>query len=87
MPNLLNEINISYTEVIILDKITAQMSGRIIDLKVNEGDTVSEGQTVIVLESMKMEMPITASISGTVKEVNCVTGDAVSSGALLMVIE
>ena len=86
MPNLLNEINISYTEVIILDKITAHMAGRIIDLKVNEGDTVSEGQTVIVLESMKMEMPITASISGTVKEVNCVTGDAVDIGAVLMEI-
>ncbi|MFH1974835.1 MAG: acetyl-CoA carboxylase biotin carboxyl carrier protein subunit [Pseudomonadota bacterium] len=70
-----------------MSKITAHMAGRIIDLMVNEGDTVAEGQTVIVLESMKMEMPITASISGTVKEVNCVTGDAVSSGALLMVIE
>lgn len=70
-----------------MGKITAQMAGRIIELKVNEGDSVVEGQTVIVLESMKMEMPITASISGTVKEVNCVTGDAVASGALLMEIE
>jgi len=70
-----------------LAKITAPMSGRIIDLKVNEGDTITEGQTVIVLEAMKMEMPITTTISGTVKVVNCVTGDAVASGALLMVIE
>jgi len=71
----------------ILGKITAQMAGRIHELKVSEGDSVVEGQTVIVLESMKMEMPITASISGTVKEVNCVTGDAVTGGALLMEIE
>jgi len=70
-----------------LGKITAQMAGRIIDLKVNEGDTVAEGQTVIVLESMKMEMPITAPISGTVKSVNFAAGDAVDSGALLMEIE
>lgn len=63
------------------------MAGRIIDLKVNEGDNVTEGQEVIVLESMKMEMPITATISGIVKAVNCVAGDAVTSGAVLIVIE
>jgi acetyl-CoA carboxylase biotin carboxyl carrier protein len=70
-----------------LAEITAHMAGRIIDIKVNEGDTVTEGQEVIVLESMKMEMPITATISGTVKAVNCVADDAVSSGAVLIVIE
>jgi len=63
-----------------LGKITAHMPGKIIDLKVNEGETV------IVLESMKLEMPISASIFGTVKEVNCVTGDAVDIGAVLMEI-
>lgn len=68
-------------------EITAHMAGRIIDLKVNEGDNVTEGQEVIVLESMKMEMPIIATISGTVKAVNCVEGDAVTSGAVLIVIE
>lgn len=68
-------------------EITAHMAGRIIDLKVNEGDNVTEGQEVIVLESMKMEMPITATISGIVKAVNCVAGDAVTSGAVLIVIE
>ena len=67
--------------------ITAHMAGRIIDLMVNEGDAVTEGQTVIILESMKMEMPITTSISGIVKTVNCLVGDAVSKGAKLMVIE
>ncbi len=63
------------------------MAGRIIDLMVNEGDTVTEGQTVIVLESMKMEMPITTPISGTVKLVNCVKDDAVDKGAILLEIE
>ena len=69
-----------------MEKITAHMAGRIIEVKVTAGDTVAEGQTVIVLESMKMEMPIPASLSGTVKEVHCGTGDAVASGAVLMEI-
>ena len=70
-----------------MGKITAHMAGKIIDLMVNEGDAVTEGQTVIVLESMKMEMPITTPISGTVKSVNCAKGDAVNKGALLIEIE
>ncbi len=70
-----------------MTEITAHMAGKIIDVKVNVGDTVNDGQEVIVLESMKMEMPITATISGIVKAVNCVAGDAVNNGAVLMVIE
>ena len=68
-------------------EITYPMPGKIIDVKVEVGDTVTEGDTVIVLEAMKMEMPIQSSVSGIVKEVNCSIGDAVAGEAVLMVIE
>ncbi len=70
-----------------MSEITYPMAGKIIDVKVKEGDTVAEGDIVIVLEAMKMEMPIKTTISGIVKKVNCSTGDAVAGEAVLMVIE
>jgi biotin carboxyl carrier protein len=71
----------------ILVEITYPMSGKIIDVKVKEGDAVVKGDTLIVLEAMKMEMPINTTISGIVKKVNCSTGDAVAGDSVLMVIE
>ena len=51
------------------------------------GDSVDEGDTLIIIESMKMEMPIEAMDPGTVKEVLCQEGQAVAEGQVLMVIE
>lgn len=70
-----------------MSEITYPMAGKIIEVKVKEGDTVAEGDIVIVLEAMKMEMPIKTTVSGIVKKVNCSTGDAVPGDAVLMVIE
>jgi len=67
--------------------ITAPMNGKVIDLKVNVGDTVSEGDEVVILEAMKMELPVVANGSGTVKEIKCNKGDAVEADAVLMVLE
>ena len=50
------------------------------------GDKVEEGQDVIILESMKMEIPITAEVSGTVKEVKVNIGDFVNEGDVLLVL-
>jgi biotin carboxyl carrier protein len=87
----LNPESIGFTHIdmegTIVGKITAPMAGRIIDVKANLGDTVNAGQEVIVLESMKMEMPINTTVSGIVQAVHCAPGDAVASGALLMEIE
>jgi biotin carboxyl carrier protein len=63
------------------------MGGKVIDVKVKAGDTVNEGDEVVILEAMKMELPIVANESGTVKEVKCKKGDAVEAEAVLVVLE
>jgi biotin carboxyl carrier protein len=63
------------------------MGGKVIDVKVNVGDAVNEGDEVLILEAMKMELPVVASESGTVKEVKCNKGDAVEAEAVLVVLE
>ncbi len=70
-----------------MSEISSPMGGKIIDVKVKEGDTVNEGDEVIILEAMKMELPVVANESGTVKEVKCNKGDAVEAEAVLVVLE
>jgi len=67
--------------------VTAPMAGKVIDVKVNVGDTVNEDDDLIILEAMKMEMPIVAPASGTVKEIKCNKGDSVGADDVLVVIE
>ncbi len=68
-------------------KITAPLPGTLVGIKVKVGDTVSAGQTLAVLEAMKMENNIDAPQGGTVKSVNVQAGATVMEGDLLMVIE
>ncbi len=68
-------------------EIIAPMGGKVIDVKVNPGDTVNEGDEVVIIEAMKMELPIVANASGTVKEVKCKKGDAVEADAVIVVLE
>ncbi|MEZ5266682.1 MAG: biotin/lipoyl-containing protein [Acidimicrobiales bacterium] len=63
------------------------MQGTIVKVLVNEGDAVEAGQTVVVLEAMKMENNIGAEKSGTVKSVKVKPGDTVGSGDVVVVIE
>jgi acetyl-CoA carboxylase biotin carboxyl carrier protein len=63
------------------------MAGKIIDVKVEVGDTVNEDDELLILEAMKMEMPIVAPTSGKVKEIKCKKGDAVVADDVLVVIE
>jgi acetyl-CoA carboxylase biotin carboxyl carrier protein len=64
--------------------IEAHITGTIWTYEVAVGDTVAEGDTVAVLESMKMEMPVEAELSGTVAELLCKQGEAVSEGQALL---
>jgi len=66
--------------------IIAAMPGTILDIKVNVGDTITRGQTLIILEAMKMENEIMASSDGTVQEILIAKGASVNSGDLLMVL-
>jgi len=63
------------------------MGGKILDVKVKVGDTVNEGDEVVILEAMKMELPVVSEASGTVKEVKCSQGDAVEADAVLVVLD
>jgi propionyl-CoA carboxylase alpha chain len=66
---------------------TARMPGKVIDLRVAAGDRVAPGQTLVVLEAMKMEHPMSATEAGVVSEVRVAVGDQVESGAVLLVVE
>ena len=67
--------------------ITAPMQGTVIKVLVTEGQTVAQGDAVLVLEAMKMENQIQADKTGTVSKINCKAGDTVGSGDVLLVIE
>jgi len=70
-----------------VSEIKAPMGGKVIDIKVNVGDSVADGEEVVIIEAMKMELPIVAEGSGTVKEVKCKKGEAVEADAVLVVLE
>ena len=67
-------------------KAESPMPGTILKVNVNVGDTVTEGQAIMVLEAMKMENEIPAPVSGKVVSVNVKQGDAVETGTVLAVI-
>lgn len=66
--------------------VNAPMPGSILEVKVNVGDNVNEGDVLVVLEAMKMENELTASQSGTVGQVLVKKGDTVNSGDPLIVL-
>ena len=69
-----------------MSDIIAPMGGKIIDVKVKVGDSVNDGDEVVILEAMKMELPVVASDSGAVKEIRCKKGDAVEADSVLIVL-
>ncbi|MBA2643826.1 MAG: biotin/lipoyl-binding carrier protein [Solirubrobacterales bacterium] len=68
-------------------EVEAHITGTVWKIEVSVGDAVEEGDTVAILESMKMEMPVEAEDEGTVKEILVAEGQAVSEGEVLMVLE
>ena len=68
-------------------QITAQMPGKVVRVLVSEGDDVTAGQGVVVVEAMKMENEMAASKDGKVVSLNVEPGQSVESGAVLAVIE
>jgi acetyl-CoA carboxylase biotin carboxyl carrier protein len=67
--------------------VEAHITGTVWKIEVKVGDQVGEGDTVVILESMKMEMPVEAEDPGKVSEVRCEEGQSVSEGDVLVVLE
>jgi acetyl-CoA carboxylase biotin carboxyl carrier protein len=67
--------------------VEAHITGTVWKIEVEVGDSVQEGDTVVVLESMKMEMPVEAEDPGVVKEILVAEGESVSEGDTLVVLE
>jgi acetyl-CoA carboxylase biotin carboxyl carrier protein len=68
-------------------QVQAHITGTIWKIEVKVGDTVSEGQTLVILESMKMEMPLEAPSAGKVTGIHAAEAQAVNEGDLLVTIE
>ncbi len=70
-----------------LSEVEAHITGTVWKIEVEVGDSVDEGDTVVILESMKMEMPVEAEDPGVVREIRCSEGQSVSEGDTLVVLE
>lgn len=70
-----------------MSQIVSSMAGTVFQVLVSVGDSVSDGQDVIILESMKMEVPVTAESAGTVQKVHVEPGDFVNEGDVLIDLE
>ena len=67
--------------------IEAHITGTVWKIECAVGDKIDEGDTVAILESMKMEMPVEAEDAGKVVEIRCEEGQAVNEGDTLVVLE
>ena len=77
----------SYEEVVSLPDVEAHITGTVWKVECQVGQSVAEGDTLVILESMKMEMPVEAEDDGVVKEISCEEGQSVSEGDTLVVLE
>jgi len=71
----------------VAEEVRAEMVSTVLKVSVSEGDTVKDGETLVILESMKMEIPIIAEASGTVRRVCVAKNDSVQAGDLIVVID
>ncbi|USK56910.1 biotin/lipoyl-binding protein [Cytobacillus solani] len=70
-----------------MNEITSSMAGTVLNIMVGSGDEITSGQEVLMIESMKMEIPIESQIEGKVSEVKVNIGDFVNEGDVLLVLE
>lgn len=68
------------------EDVRAEIVASVLEVVVHEGQHISEGDTVVLLESMKMEIPVLAETAGTVETVAVKVGDVIQAGDLIAVI-
>ncbi|BBZ66212.1 MAG: biotin/lipoyl-binding carrier protein [Mycolicibacterium insubricum] len=69
------------------EDVLAEIVATVLEVQVREGDQVNEGDTLVLLESMKMEIPVLAEFAGTVTTVHVAPGDQIQAGHLIAVID
>jgi acetyl-CoA carboxylase biotin carboxyl carrier protein len=67
--------------------VLAHITGTVWKIEIAAGKEVAEGDTLVILESMKMEMPVEAPCAGTVKEIKTKEGDPVNEGQVLVILD
>ena len=73
-------------ERVVAEEVRAEMVANVWKVVVNQGDAVEDGDTLVILESMKMEIPVVAETAGTVTELRVHEGDVVQEGDVIAVI-
>ncbi len=68
------------------EDVRAEIVASVLEVAVNEGDPIGKGDVVVLLESMKMEIPVLAEVDGTVSKVSVSVGDVIQAGDLIAVI-
>ena len=68
-------------------KVEAGAAGKVFEVEASVGQTVKKGDTVVILEAMKMEIPVVAPQDGTVASIDVAAGDSVEAGALLATLK
>ncbi|MGP4020365.1 biotin/lipoyl-binding carrier protein [Saccharopolyspora sp. 5N708] len=69
------------------EEIRAEMVANVMTVSVTEGDSVNDGDSLVLLESMKMEIPVLSEVAGTISTVAVKPGDVVQEGDLIAVVE
>ena len=69
------------------EDVRAEIVASVLEVVVTKGDRIGVGDTLVLLESMKMEIPVLSEVDGTVSEVNVAVGDVIQAGHLIAVID
>jgi len=69
------------------EDVRAEIVASVLEVVISKGDQIGVGDTLVLLESMKMEIPVLAEVGGTVTEVNVSVGDVIQAGDLIAVID
>jgi acetyl-CoA carboxylase biotin carboxyl carrier protein len=77
----------SLEEVTEMAELTMPMNGKVLAVNVEVGQAVEEDQEVIIIEAMKMELPVVATEAGTVKAINAKVGESYQTGDCLVIVE
>ena len=72
--------------VMMSEEVRAEIVASVLEVVVNEGDQIGQGDIVVLLESMKMEIPVLAEVGGTISQVSVSVGDVIQAGDLIAVI-